>query len=176
MPLLPHRCLGRRARRVGEHHPSLGEDGEDPQRALPAEHVHLHRQNYPGSRLYTAPMIDAAVKAFASRGLLDANRIEWKNHHDLTIELHETSTRITRGNCLMATTARRRRVTGRDFVEENDEEETATTPPAAASVPSLRSSRRSPSTRTNRTPMTPRKTSLPTSLLQEALTPCQRRA
>ena len=53
-------------------------------------------KKHPGRRLYTEPMIDAAVKAFASRGLLEAPRIEWKNHHDLTIELHETWGRIYR--------------------------------------------------------------------------------
>ncbi len=56
----------------------------------------VHGQKHQGRRLYTEPMIDAAVKTFASRGLLDAQRIEWKKHHDLTIELHETWNRIHR--------------------------------------------------------------------------------
>jgi hypothetical protein len=56
----------------------------------------VHGKKHPGRRLYTEPMIDATVKAFASRGLLDAQRIEWKKHHDLTIELHETWSRIHR--------------------------------------------------------------------------------
>lgn len=56
----------------------------------------VHGQKYAGRRLYTEAMIDAAVSAFAKRGLLDANRIEWKNHHDLTIELHEKWSAIHR--------------------------------------------------------------------------------
>lgn len=48
----------------------------------------------PGRRLYTEPMIEAAVEAFEKRGLLGAPRIEWKNHTDLSIEIQEAWTRI----------------------------------------------------------------------------------
>ena len=51
-------------------------------------------KKHPGRRLYTEPMIDAAVASFRKRGLLDASRIEWKNHPDLTLEIHEAWTRI----------------------------------------------------------------------------------
>lgn len=54
----------------------------------------VHGQKYAGRRLYTEPMIDAAIAAFSKRGLLDVARIEWKNHHDLTVELHEVWSRI----------------------------------------------------------------------------------
>lgn len=54
----------------------------------------IHGQKYQGRRLYTEPMIDAAVAAFAKRGLLDAQRIEWKKHTDLTLEIHDKWTLI----------------------------------------------------------------------------------
>ena len=56
----------------------------------------IHGQKYQGRRLYTEPMIDAAVKAFAKRGLLDTSRVEWKKYPDLPIELHEKWTAIHR--------------------------------------------------------------------------------
>ena len=41
----------------------------------------------PGRRLYTRPMIESAIRAFAQRGLLDKPRIDWSSHTDLTIDI-----------------------------------------------------------------------------------------
>lgn len=41
----------------------------------------------PGRRLYTRPMIEGAVEAFTSRGLLNRARIDWQNHSDLTLDI-----------------------------------------------------------------------------------------
>lgn len=40
-----------------------------------------------GRRLFTRSMIEAAIQSFGKRGLIDAPRIEWKNHQDISIEL-----------------------------------------------------------------------------------------
>lgn len=47
-----------------------------------------------GRRLYTAPMIEAAVAAFEERDLLDRPQIRWSHHPDLPIEIHEAWTRL----------------------------------------------------------------------------------
>jgi hypothetical protein len=44
----------------------------------------------PGWRMYSREIIEATVKAFRERDLLDSLRIDWNKHHDLTIELVET--------------------------------------------------------------------------------------
>jgi hypothetical protein len=49
-----------------------------------------------GRRLYTEPLIDAAVAAFEKRGLLGKPRIEWSLHSDLPIEIREEWTRIVK--------------------------------------------------------------------------------
>ena len=41
-----------------------------------------------GKRVYTRPLIEIAVSEFGKRGLLDAERVEWKHHEDLTIEIY----------------------------------------------------------------------------------------
>lgn len=42
-----------------------------------------------GRRLYTKPMIDAAVSAFSRAGLLHKKRVEWSSHRQLTSEIDE---------------------------------------------------------------------------------------
>lgn len=61
---------------------------------LPANMV-IKGEKVSGRRLYTEPLIDAAVAAFEKRGLLGKPRIEWSKHPDLPIEITETWTRIT---------------------------------------------------------------------------------
>lgn len=41
----------------------------------------------PGKRVFTRPLITAAVEEFDKRGLLGAARVEWKEHDDLTTAL-----------------------------------------------------------------------------------------
>mgnify|MGYP003333928397 FL=1 len=48
----------------------------------------------PGWRMYSRAMIESAMKSFQSRGLLEAPRIDWNRHHDLSIELIESWTKI----------------------------------------------------------------------------------
>ena len=48
----------------------------------------------PGWRMYSRDMIESTIKSFQSRGLLEAPRIDWNRHHDLSIELMETWTKI----------------------------------------------------------------------------------
>lgn len=43
----------------------------------------------PGKRVYTRELIEIAIDEFARRGLLGAARVEWKDHHDLTVALYE---------------------------------------------------------------------------------------
>lgn len=59
---------------------------------LPSRTVNGREQK--GRRLYTRPLIEAAVEAFGKRGLLESPRIEWSQHTDLSIELSETWTRL----------------------------------------------------------------------------------
>jgi DNA-binding transcriptional MerR regulator len=54
----------------------------------------VHGQKHLGRRLYTEAMIDAAVRAFAKRGLIEASRISWNQHRDLTVEIHDAWSRI----------------------------------------------------------------------------------
>jgi hypothetical protein len=44
----------------------------------------------PGWRMYSRAIVEATIKAFEARGLLDAPRIDWNKHPDLSIELMET--------------------------------------------------------------------------------------
>ena len=44
----------------------------------------------PGWRMYSKAMIDAAIKSFESRNLLEAPRIDWNRYPDLSIELTES--------------------------------------------------------------------------------------
>jgi hypothetical protein len=48
-----------------------------------------------GKRVYTRPLIEAAIDEFGKRELLGTSRVEWKNHSDLTIALTERWTSIT---------------------------------------------------------------------------------
>ena len=47
-----------------------------------------------GRRLYTEPLIEAVIDAFAKRDLLGKPRIEWSQHKDLPIEIREAWSRI----------------------------------------------------------------------------------
>jgi len=44
---------------------------------------------YAGRRLYSKAMVDAAVKIFASVGLLDADRVDWDLHRNLVDKVAE---------------------------------------------------------------------------------------
>lgn len=48
----------------------------------------------PGWRMYSYAMIESTINSFQSRGLLEAPRIDWNRHPDLSIELLENWTRI----------------------------------------------------------------------------------
>lgn len=48
----------------------------------------------PGWRMYSYAIIESTIQSFQSRGLLDAPRIDWNRHPDLSIELLENWTRI----------------------------------------------------------------------------------
>lgn len=47
-----------------------------------------------GRRLYTKPMIEAAVKAFDKAGVLYKKRVEWSLHRQLTHEIDEAWSKI----------------------------------------------------------------------------------
>lgn len=47
-----------------------------------------------GRRLYTRPMIEAAVEVFDKHGLLHLDRVEWSNHKKVTLELSEMWAKI----------------------------------------------------------------------------------
>lgn len=48
----------------------------------------------PGWRMYSRAMIESALQSFQSRGLLEAPRIDWDRHTDLSMELYENWTKI----------------------------------------------------------------------------------
>lgn len=52
-----------------------------------------------GKRVYTRELIAISVEEFASRNLLHVPRVEWSQHHDLTIAIYE------RWNANIATSA-----------------------------------------------------------------------
>lgn len=54
----------------------------------------LNGKKVPGWRMYSRAMVESTLASFRSRELLDAPRIEWDQHHDLTIELVETWGRL----------------------------------------------------------------------------------
>lgn len=43
----------------------------------------------PGWRMYSRAIVEATIESFQSRGLLEAPRIDWNRHPDLSIELME---------------------------------------------------------------------------------------
>lgn len=43
----------------------------------------------PGWRMYSRTIVETTIESFRSRGLLDAPRVDWNKHHDLSIELVE---------------------------------------------------------------------------------------
>lgn len=48
----------------------------------------------PGWRMYSRTIVEATIESFQSRGLLEAPRVDWNRHHDLSIELMEKWTKI----------------------------------------------------------------------------------
>jgi hypothetical protein len=48
----------------------------------------------PGWRMYSRDIVEATIKAFEARGLMEAPRIDWNRHTDLSIELMETWKKI----------------------------------------------------------------------------------
>ena len=48
----------------------------------------------PGNRMYSYAMIESTINSFQSRGLLEAPRIDWNRHPDLSFELLENWTKI----------------------------------------------------------------------------------
>ena len=48
----------------------------------------------PGWRMYSRAMIESAIQSFQSRSLLEAPRIDWDRHTDLSMELFESWTKI----------------------------------------------------------------------------------
>lgn len=48
----------------------------------------------PGWRMYSKAMIEAAIKSFQSRNLLESPRVDWNRYPDLAIELAEAWTAI----------------------------------------------------------------------------------
>lgn len=48
----------------------------------------------PGWRMYSRDMVDSVVESFQSRGLLEATRVEWNQHRDLSVEILENWTKI----------------------------------------------------------------------------------
>ena len=55
---------------------------------LPAK-VDKHGELRQGRRLYTREMIEAAIKVFASAGLLEKSRVDWSVHQQVTIDIAE---------------------------------------------------------------------------------------
>jgi hypothetical protein len=48
----------------------------------------------PGWRMYSRAIVETTIESFQSRGLLEAPRVDWNRHHDLSIELMEKWTKI----------------------------------------------------------------------------------
>lgn len=48
----------------------------------------------PGWRMYSRAIVEATVAAFEARGLIEAPRIDWNRHTDLSLELVETWKKI----------------------------------------------------------------------------------
>jgi hypothetical protein len=48
----------------------------------------------PGWRMYSRDMIDSVLTSFQSRNLLEATRVEWNQHRDLSVEILENWTKI----------------------------------------------------------------------------------
>ena len=48
----------------------------------------------PGWRMYSRAMIESTIKSFESRKLIDAPRIDWNRHPDLSFELMESWKKI----------------------------------------------------------------------------------
>lgn len=51
--------------------------------------IGFNGEEHQGRRLYTEPMIVAAQQAFDDRNLLEGRRVEWKDHAELTLEIHD---------------------------------------------------------------------------------------
>jgi hypothetical protein len=44
----------------------------------------------PGWRMYSRAIVEATIEAFEARGLIEAPRIDWNRHPDLSLELMDT--------------------------------------------------------------------------------------
>ena len=56
--------------------------------------VIVNGEKKPGWRMYSRAMIESAIQSFQSRGLIEAPRIDWNRHPDLSMELYESWTKI----------------------------------------------------------------------------------
>jgi len=54
----------------------------------------INGKKVPGWRMYSRDMIESAIQSFRSRDLLQAPRIDWNRHTDLSIELIDSWTKI----------------------------------------------------------------------------------
>lgn len=59
----------------------------------------------PGKRVYSREIIEATIDEFQERNLLGTARVEWKEHHDLTIALYERWKNVLDNTTTTATTA-----------------------------------------------------------------------
>ena len=48
----------------------------------------------PGWRMYSRAIVETTIQSFEKRGLIEAPRVDWNRHHDLSIELMESWKRI----------------------------------------------------------------------------------
>jgi len=54
----------------------------------------VNGEKKPGWRMYSRAMIESALESFRSRDLIEAPRIEWDQHRDLSVEVFENWTQI----------------------------------------------------------------------------------
>ena len=59
----------------------------------------------PGKRVYSREIIEVTIEEFDKRNLLGTARVEWKEHHDLTIALYERWKSVLENNTTNAPTA-----------------------------------------------------------------------
>ena len=59
----------------------------------------------PGKRVYSREIIEVTIEEFSKRNLLGSARVEWKEHHDLTIVLYERWKQVLDNNTANAHTA-----------------------------------------------------------------------
>lgn len=59
----------------------------------------------PGKRVYSREIIEVTIEEFHKRNLLGSARVEWREHHDLTIVLYERWKNVLENNTANAHTA-----------------------------------------------------------------------